>query len=162
MSMAVSICLVRREDRQRLLTDVAWAQAQAEQGDGADSVMLGEQWQTMHFALTGAAWKAGPTPSTPLERAVLGDGGAPVEAVEAGYGPGRLLDAAAVKEVAAAMAKLPTTLVAQRLLTAAGATPGSLQEAELMIGDDFELYDDLKDLYTDAAEEGAELLFTFG
>jgi Domain of unknown function (DUF1877) len=162
MSMAVSICVVRAEDRARLLTDVAWAQAQADQGDSADSVLLGEAWQTMHFALTGTTWKPGAEPVTALERAVLGEGGAPIDAVEAGYGPGRLLDPTAVKEVSAAMEKLPTALVAQRLLTAAGATPSSMHEAELMISDEFELYDDLKDLYADAAEEGAELLFTFG
>jgi Domain of unknown function (DUF1877) len=162
MSMEVSICLVRAEDRERLLTDPAFAQAQAAQGDSPDSVLVGEQWETMHFALTGEAWKAGAGNQGLLFGAVLGEGGGAVEAVDCGFGPGRLLDAATVKAISHELSKLPTTLVAQRLLTAAGATPGSMHEAELLIGEEFELFDDLKDLYAEAAEEGLALLFAFG
>lgn len=160
--MTVSICLVRAEDVARLHADPAFAHTAADLGDSLDSIALHEMWETMHFALTGAAWKAGEAPTEPLGRAVLGDGGAPVAATDCGYGPGRLLAAEEVRRIAAAIAKLPSNLVAQRLLTAAGATPASMHEAELLIGDEYELFDDLKDLYADAAEEGCALFFTFG
>ena len=161
MSMDVTVCMLRPAELERMRSDAAYAQAKGDAGDSAESVMLGESWELLHFALTGAAWKAGEPAADPLGRAVLGDGGEPAPNTDFGYGPGKVLDAAAVKTIAHALQKLPTTLVAQRLLTFAGATPASMHEAELLIGDEFELYDDFKDLVIDAADEGAALLFTF-
>lgn len=162
MNFEVSICLVRKEDRARVLEDPAFAQALAQEADPLESVDLAEHWPTLHFAVTGAERRADAPAPGPLGRAVLGDGGAPVEALDCGHGPGRLLDLISVKEISAALAGLPTAVVAQRLLAAAGVNPGSVDEAELMIRGDYELFDDLKDLYADAADEGAGLLFTFG
>jgi hypothetical protein len=162
MSMDVRVCMVRASDAERIKSDPAFAQATSDAGDGAESVVLGDRWETLHFALTGMAWRAGESSQEPLARAVLGAGGEAIPHTECGYGPGRLVGPAEVQAIAGAMRQLSTTLVAQRLLTAAGATPASMHEAELLIGDEFELYDDFKDLYLDAAEEGAALLFTFG
>jgi hypothetical protein len=161
MTMGVFISKVDAEDAPRVLKDVPFAQARAEAGEGSEGVALEEKWQVLHFALTGEQWKEGVVHTGPLHRAVLGEGGVPVEAVDCGHGPGRLLAAQRVQEVAEALARIPTSVVAQRLLTSTGKTPASMDEAELMIGAEFELFDDLKDLYTDAAEEGASLLFTY-
>lgn len=162
MDFEVSICLVQPGDLEQVLREPAFAQDKAQEADATESVDLLDQWPRVHFAVTGAERKEGAPEPGPLGRAVLGDGGAPVEALDCGHGPGRLLDPTSVKEISGALAGLPTAVVAQRLLTAAGVTPGSIGEAELMIRQEYELFDDLKDLYADAAEEGAGLLFTFG
>lgn len=159
--LAVSVCLVREDDLQRVRDEPERAQALADQGDTAECVELGEDWKALHFAFTGEAWAPGARVQGPLARAVLGDDGEPVPAVDCGLGPGRLLSPADVREVWTALSRLPTNLVAQRLLVTSGAEGAALHQAELVIGPELELYDDLKDLYADAVDEGAGLLFTF-
>lgn len=138
MSVSVTLRKVSGQDQARLAMNPAAFRELADDEDMAEPLLLGESWEPIHAALTDGQ------PEGPLFQAVRGDGGVPVSEVDQGAGAGKLLDPAQVKAVAKALEEVDDAKLQEKLSD-----------------DDLDTYEALFEIYAEAAEEGAAMLFWF-
>jgi hypothetical protein len=116
----------------------------------APALALDKAWHAIHFLLAGSDWECTPDPAT---HAILG--GDPIDERDLGYGPAKVLDAAAVVQIARALHEIAPEKLAARFdpaaLAAAGIYPTKIA------GDDtarewvVDGYRQLRDAYNAAA-----------
>lgn len=147
------------EQAKRVETDTEYLEDLLFEGEPESDLMvdLDKAWHGIHWLLAGSAWEA----DSPAGWAVLG--GREV-GEDQGYGPARLLDPEAVRQVASALDGVTSEALGQRMDRSAMAA------AELypMIWDEDDVfetylapsYDKLRSFYLDAAAAGSWVLLS--
>jgi uncharacterized protein DUF1877 len=122
---------------------------------------IDKTWQAIHFLLTGDPWEG----QLPLRYAVLG--APPLNTIDVGYGPARVLTPDQVQMVAAVLNTIPPDDLAARF------DPAAFAAADIYpsgwgndIADDLDYilsyYGDLIDFFNAAAQVGNGVIFYLG